>query len=487
MKKIFALAFTVLLLFSMIACDSTSNALNHKNSIITEESDSNKDANEEISNLDMSNDLNGHEQFCSTHNYVDNICSICNCSLWSGESDTSWYSVIELDFVISTAEQFAGLIDIVNGGSDLAGVKISLANHIDMNNRSITPIGATPRTVFSGWFDGNGYTVSNVLLTEKSLKKEKNQIREYDVSWAGLFGYAEGKIENLNITGLLIDIDSTEYGTVYVGGLVAENTGGIENCSVEGKINLSFGKEFFIGGVAGSTGGIAHCSSDVSINAYYDATHENGGSSQWLGGLAGYYTGNKPIETSYSQGIIDFSVSSVVPSKQPKAFSARIGGLIGESSGNLTTVQNCYSEVKISNSQNGTGTITAGGLIGISASAVKNCYTTGDIEICSSSGYAGGLLGSGGLFGTGYNNISHCWTVGDVILQEGEAGSIIPSQNEVVSCYYSNTQVVVGNEIVKNGTPAHIDDFKKIDFYSNRMEWDTDIWCLIEGEFPRLK
>ncbi len=159
---------------SLVSCDGTTNDDNSNNDT------DNTGINNNVTDNDNSNKNDNTEDNansnCVTHHYIDNICSVCGCSLWSGETDTSWYSVIDLEFTISTAEQFAGLIDIVNNGSKLENVKITLANHIDMNGKPISPIGATSENGFLGEFDRDNYSISNAVIDTNSiiLSEEKN-------------------------------------------------------------------------------------------------------------------------------------------------------------------------------------------------------------------------------------------------------------------------------------------------------------------------
>lgn len=51
-------------------------------------------------------------------------------NVWDGTSDISWYSADQSVFEISTAEQLAGLAELVNQGNDFDGKKILLLNDI---------------------------------------------------------------------------------------------------------------------------------------------------------------------------------------------------------------------------------------------------------------------------------------------------------------------------------------------------------------------
>ena len=53
---------------------------------------------------------------------------------WDGSIDTSWYDSQESELHISTAEEFAGLASIVNGGKTMKGQTVILDNDIYLNS-----------------------------------------------------------------------------------------------------------------------------------------------------------------------------------------------------------------------------------------------------------------------------------------------------------------------------------------------------------------
>ncbi|MCD7766573.1 MAG: hypothetical protein LUH53_08705 [Lachnospiraceae bacterium] len=108
-------------------------------------------------------------------------------------ADTSWYNDTDTSFTITTASQLAGLASLVNAGTDdFSGKTIMLGNNINLNSEEWTPIGSTiyySYYPFSGTFDGNGYTVSGLYISNSSEKQ-------------GLFGYISGAtVKNLTVSG----------------------------------------------------------------------------------------------------------------------------------------------------------------------------------------------------------------------------------------------------------------------------------------------
>ena len=54
---------------------------------------------------------------------------------WSGETDTTWYKDTTTEFVLTTAEQLAGLAKLVDEGNTFEGKTIKLDNDIDLNSK----------------------------------------------------------------------------------------------------------------------------------------------------------------------------------------------------------------------------------------------------------------------------------------------------------------------------------------------------------------
>jgi rhodanese-related sulfurtransferase len=83
---------------------------------------------------------------------------------WTGVATTSWWEVASNDssFTITTPEQFAGIVVLVNGGrTDFSGKTITLANSINLAGKDWEMfIGS-----FQGVLDGGGNEISNMKMT----------------------------------------------------------------------------------------------------------------------------------------------------------------------------------------------------------------------------------------------------------------------------------------------------------------------------------
>lgn len=135
--------------------------------------------------------------------------------VWDGTADTSWYNDTDTEFVLNTAEEFAGLAKLVNEGNNFVGKTVSLGADMDLGNKEWTPIGISGAN-FNGTFDGAGHTVKNL----KALTTEKR---------VGLFGATGGSatIKNVTVDG------ATLSGQAYVGGIVGYSYGSIIDCTVK--------------------------------------------------------------------------------------------------------------------------------------------------------------------------------------------------------------------------------------------------------------
>lgn len=75
--------------------------------------------------------------------------------------DTSWYNAEKTEFTLNTANEFAGLLKLVNEGNDFTGKTINLSNDISLENSSWASIG-NESNQFNGKFDGNSAVISNL-------------------------------------------------------------------------------------------------------------------------------------------------------------------------------------------------------------------------------------------------------------------------------------------------------------------------------------
>ena len=205
----------------------------------------------------------------------------------------------------------------------------TVANYDDSSDTGWQPIGRGFPDVFAARFDGNGYTISNLMI---------NRSGSDDI---GLFGETtSSRIANLG----LLDVDI--IGQDFVGGLVGENFSRITNSYVTGEVRGSS----VVGGLVGKNEG------NLITNSY--ATASVTGTGNNVGGLVGRNVGTAFIMNSYATGRVEGSDSS-----------SNVGGLVGmnESLGSIT---NSYATGEVT----GSGA-TVGGLVGNNIDTSNNTGT----------------------------------------------------------------------------------------------------------------
>lgn len=181
---------------------------------------------------------------------------------------------------------------------------------------------------FSGVYDGNSKTISNMIASSPLFKYigAKGTVKNLNFSncsvvtkYAAILADENyGKISNCGFTKCTISANVTDG---WGGIVVVENFGSITNCSASGASNSS-GDKNRVGGLVGcneSTGKIINCS--ASVNA-----HDNG--TNWyderVGGIAG--TSSGVITNCEASGTVTASHTY-----------AAIGGIAGYNSGTITS------------------------------------------------------------------------------------------------------------------------------------------------------
>ena len=295
---------------------------------------------------------------------------------------------------------------VLTANIDLAGAGpfTTAVIAVDANNSN----GIFDGTVFSGVFDGNGHTISNLTIDTNSAGND----------FLGLFGEigSGGKIKNLGLKNVNITGGDN---SVYLGGLAGWNASGsnISNCYSSGNIS-SGASSTHLGGLAGDNDGtISDCYSTGAINS--------GDNSTDLGGLVGL--GGGTISNSYSTSDVNSGNSSQY-----------LGGLIARNWGGGATINNCYSAGTV---KGGGSSQNLGGLIGFNNSGgVSNCYSTGDVEGGANSQNLGGLVGHN------FNaTISNCYSTGTVTGTSNLGGLVgYNTNNSSISNCYSTGAVTGG-------------------------------------------
>lgn len=228
-------------------------------------------------------------------------------AFWTDEGnyDTSWYddaasgvgSSLEKPYVISTAEELAGLSYMMQDDTTIrakykqekfADKYIVLANDIDLSKHEWRPIGnwsfstvETNQTIyFKGTFDGLGHKITGLNITNKPSGN-------YDSCGMGLFAEPGGvldskhEIRNFYIEGKIIPGDGQKWpyaGLVYGAGIYAN----IKNVVASGDVKSNM--IGYLDGDAGILGGTTRGGSVKNIVTYGTAAATE---TETAGGITG--------------------------------------------------------------------------------------------------------------------------------------------------------------------------------------------------------
>ena len=307
---------------------------------------------------------------------------------WDGTADTSWYTSAPdaSEYHISTAEQLAGLAQLVNadpGTTNFAGKTFYLENDLDLSGHEWISIGTVlggdyPEYSFCGVFDGQGHVISNLYSHESYIEgadESHNLLRN------ALFGSVyNGEVKNLGVADAEIWIDPKDDSAAGKGILVDwMGKSKITNCWTSGSIYSGTKIEKNIGGIVGVTMQgctISGCYSTATLTGnftnsegYYTEPNPADWPFDTIGGIVGAkFDGNLTVTDCWFDGKI------VVNSLQ-----AAVGGIVGytDDQSGSGTVNNCMvTTTDMGVDKDGNTCWVAYALGG----TVENCYWPNDTK-----------------------------------------------------------------------------------------------------------
>ena len=243
---------------------------------------------------------------------------------------------------IRTAEDFIDFSLLINNKNSLTGKTLSdfgetvngrttyrLLADIDfygIQSEVLLPIGYYEAKAFQHIFDGEGHSISNLILPNKNTNT--NIVADF----SGLFGCIgeEGIVKNLHLN----QVSTTENtASTRIGGIAAQNMGLILNCSVQNSIFYEINKA---GGICGSlspTGFIVNCHS--TKNKFKVKANES------VGGISGSISGS----SENINGILVNNFGTILncytyDNTFNTVSNSFCGGIAGEST--LGQIHNCY-------------------------------------------------------------------------------------------------------------------------------------------------
>ena len=264
---------------------------------------------------------------------------------------------------------------------DLDAVRNNLSgNYILMNDIDLStwgnwkPIGGDwqqESSNFSGIFDGNGYSIFNMTITEESA---------YSGSYAGLFTVIRGATVK-NIEAITGRITSQGKAALCAGAVCSEAIDSeIINCTSYIDVSYQFGEPTgdviwtslnvycTVGGIAGTISGttIENCCNFGDVSGISHPATMN------LGGITAKYSNDSKVANCYNAGSLAANTDFA---------TAEVGGIVGLyfTAGNSLQIINCYNLGAISCSAGVETNNRMGGILGSSpqysyTNNIINCY-----------------------------------------------------------------------------------------------------------------
>ena len=211
-------------------------------------------------------------------------------------------------FVIETGAQLALMAKEVNSGN-FTDAHFVMENNIDLNGIEWTPIGNGEHP-FSGSFDGNGKTISNLKITNPNKYFYETSFNNYEHGVSGMFGICETvELKNLIIDRASISVQNVwNFDSLYIGTLIgyikAVDTSSLSNVKIiDSRILASTPEDAEMNSGVNSIrlGGVVGCiKADINVlQTHADVTInlQNGfQDANCIGGIAGYIDGGVVAE-----------------------------------------------------------------------------------------------------------------------------------------------------------------------------------------------
>ena len=258
-------------------------------------------------------------------------------TIWDGTADVSWYDASATSYDISTAEQLAGVAQLINNlTTNFNGKTINLTDDIWLNadqdsTNNWIPIGGYATATgedsqssnndraFQGTFHGHGHIIYNMYCEKSSYFQ------------AGLFGCVTNPCTIDSLVMVNPVVKAAGMSAALIGFTL--NTGNvyISNCLfVNVRVKATTGNNN--GGIIGGNWKMQNGSYWSYITDCGVTGHISG---KYIGGIAG--NGQKINATNtYFAGILDPVV---------EGGTLKYGGMVGHTDNNKISLTNCYSNV----------------------------------------------------------------------------------------------------------------------------------------------
>lgn len=402
MKKILALLAVLIFSISLVcSCGKDKGGQSSKSSSIEESSPISSSSTSDTSSLSDVSDTSSSSETSSIPSS-------------SGSSDTSDGEALKDATEIKTES------DLKNIKNGLSG-KYYLANDITLTEPFVT-LGSYEQP-FSGYFSGNGHTISGMNVTSNVFRIDGSSLEYY----AGMFACVTGTVEKLKLTDFSVTLNSEVIASTDYAEKLAEN----ETAVLSGAVAIT---DFDIhAGVVGNNKGVLN---EITVTAEMSIKPATDTARIRAGVIAGKNSGK--ITCCTSSGLIDAESTDGY---------IRAGGIVGYTNGNGKIVS-CKSKASLNLKTTNGGKINAGGLIGnMECGEVYSCYAEGSVTANNVQGKKSSL---GGLIGLVDNTDAYTLNLTTNVYEKSD--KLIENESMGISISRSYAQgVVMENTSTKKG------------------------------------
>jgi hypothetical protein len=406
MKKLSLLFLTIVSLTVLIACESRNDANISVNFTISEGTLSTTGVSINIDVIDLDNAITGvitakivdstnrsagqDQTFQSVNDakllvyrslIPDNTYKVTLTATTSRTSveigEFSFRTLSLLSLNISTTEEFLAM------GSNRTGAFV-LQNDLDFTDVVFT----TPFTsAFTGSFDGQGFTISNISITDSRL-------------YNGVFGYiSSGSVKDLTLDNISIGTEATPITTSsstktgILAGYQASSLSTLENITIKNShifLSSSSSLYAYVGGIVGELRGTAS-NIEVTNTSVNVAATSNG--TLRVGGAYGLIFESGKANNHHIYIDVTASLDAVTSTRANRSYNINIGGFAGEvdpSSTSSGAIHSIYhvGDVNVPKlnfnpvaNDTGTYTVLVGGLFGNLNRGIHNIYTKNSLIV----------------------------------------------------------------------------------------------------------
>ena len=178
----------------------------------------------------------------------------------------------------------------------------------------------TPLSNFSGTFDGNYYTISNLSIVDQTSPNPIGFISTLE---------SNGVVKNLFLENINIISDTS----IYVGSVVGKNFGTVQTTEVTGYIQSNNAEESYVGGIVGINSYLTDKRAKVDRCGFEGSIVLNDSSEKQFGGGVVGYNLSSDVSESYYRGTQENFIQNN---------RALFGGIVGKNEASTLGLSNIY-------------------------------------------------------------------------------------------------------------------------------------------------